>query len=81
MKLIIDIDEKRFKDIQRIASVLSIHRSLTCEQIIANGTPLPKGHGNLIDSNVLCKQYEKTYGDLYQALDLTPVIIETDKGE
>ena len=40
MKLIINIDENRFKDIQRIASVQIIRRSLTCEQIIANGTPL-----------------------------------------
>lgn len=40
MKYVIELDEKRFKDIQRIASVLRIRRSLTCEQIIANGRPL-----------------------------------------
>lgn len=48
---------------------------------VANGTVLPKGHGDLIDSNILCEQYEKTYGDLCQALDLTPSIIEADEGE
>lgn len=40
IKLIIDIDEKRFRDIQRIASIQIRRRSLTCEQIIANGKPL-----------------------------------------
>ena len=40
MKLIIELDEKQFKDIQRIASIQIRRRSLTCEQIIANGTPL-----------------------------------------
>lgn len=42
MKVIIELDEKRFKDIQRIASIQIRRRSLTCEQIIANGTPLEK---------------------------------------
>ncbi len=49
-----------------------------CEAL-NNGTPLSKGHGDLIDSNLLCEQYEKTYGDLYQALDLTPSIIDADE--
>ena len=40
MKLIIELDEKQFKDIQRIASIQIRRRSLTCEQIIANGKPL-----------------------------------------
>ena len=40
MKVVIDIGEKRFKDLQRIASIQIRRRSLTCEQIIANGRPL-----------------------------------------
>ena len=52
MKLIIDIPEDRYKDIQRIASVqLEKYHFQTAEQIIANGTPLPKGHGRLIDAD------------------------------
>lgn len=39
MKLVIDIPEDRFEDIQRIASV-QIRRD-TVEKFIANGTPLP----------------------------------------
>jgi len=49
MKIVIDIPEARYKDIQRIAEVqLERNHFKTAEQIIANGTPLPKGHGNLI---------------------------------
>ena len=47
MKLIIELDEKRFKDIQRIASIQIRRRSLTCEQIIANGTPLEEELKNI----------------------------------
>lgn len=54
MKIVIDIDDARFKDIRRIACVqLENHHFKTVEQIIANATPLPKGHGRLIDVNSL----------------------------
>lgn len=52
MKIVIEIDDARFKDIQRIAEVqLERNHFQTAEQIIANGTPLPKGHGRLIDES------------------------------
>lgn len=42
MKIVIEIDEARFKDIRRIAWVqLEKYHFKTVEQIIANGTPLP----------------------------------------
>lgn len=77
MKLIIDIPEKAYK--LRLTNPVWYDSNM--DKAIRNGKPLPKGHGDLIDSNVLCEQYEKTNGDLYQALDLTPIIIEADKGE
>ena len=40
MKFIIELDERRFKDLQRIASIQMRRKCLTCEQIIANGIPL-----------------------------------------
>lgn len=43
MKLIIEIDEARFKDIQRIAEVqLKSNYFPTAERMIANGIPLDK---------------------------------------
>lgn len=60
MKLVIEIDEVRFKDIQRIASVqLENNHFKTAEQIIASGTPLPKGHGRLIDADRLKEHIDK----------------------
>ena len=49
MNLVIEIDEARFKDIQRIASVqLENYHFKTAEQIIADGTPLPKDQYQII---------------------------------
>lgn len=69
MKIVIDIDKDRFKDIKRIASVQMNYRTPTIEQIVANGTPLPKEHGrlmilsedalkeNLIDLDCSCQKW------------------------
>lgn len=48
MQIVIDIDERRFKDILRISTVQLKGRTPTLEQVIAKGIPLPKGHGRLI---------------------------------
>jgi len=68
MEIVIKIDDERYKDIQRIAEVqLDRGRFQTAEQVIANGTPLSKGHGNLIDENELLeitKSYKSELGRL-----------------
>jgi hypothetical protein len=70
MQIVINIDEARFKDIRRIAEVqIESNHFQTAEQIIANGTPLPKGHGRLIDADAV-------YGQLSKMIDSTPTIIE-----
>lgn len=52
MQIVIDISEEGFRDIRRIAEVqLKSNYFMTAEQIIANGIPLPKGHGRLIDGD------------------------------
>jgi len=62
MQIVIDISERRYKDIQRIASVqLKSNYFQTAEQIIASGTPLPKGHGNIYDENDIKKRIENPY--------------------
>ncbi len=59
MKLVIDIPEERYKDMQRIAEVqLERNHFQTAEQIIAYGTPLPKGHGRLIDADAFIARLE-----------------------
>ena len=54
MQVVINIDEARFKDIQRISEVqIESNHFQTAEQIIAKGTPLPKGHWELKDADAM----------------------------
>ena len=76
MEIVINISEERFRDIQRIAEVqLESNYFKTAEQIIANGTPLPKGHGRLIDEEQIPGDGGWDFSD---RLMLTPTIIEKD---
>ena len=79
MQIVIDIDEKRFKDILRISTVQLRGRTPTLEQVIATGTPLPKGHGRLIDADALPLKAidDANYGSNY--IRIAPTIIEADK--
>ena len=87
VELVIKISEQEYNECKNRFNMvhqegyLNYNLNTALVMYIANGTVLPKGHGDLIDSNILCEQYEKTYDDLYQALDLTPSIIEADEGE
>jgi len=83
MKVIIDIDEDMYKACQRAVN----NPKMTVDEVdvaIANGTPLPKGHGRLIDADEI--QFENvefdTYSDYsraFDAIDYAPTIIEADK--
>lgn len=84
MEIIIKIDDERYKDIQRIAEVqLDRGRFQTAEQVIANGTPLPKGHGRLIDADAFGKELhrytEAPYQYALKVFNDAPTIIEADK--
>ena len=85
MQIVIDIPEKSYTDIRRIASVQMKRRFPTLEQIVANGTPLPK-HGRLIDADAL-KECEQKWSCDYESdgyshvveirdIDNAPTIIE-----
>lgn len=76
MQIVIDIDEKRFRDIQRISTVQLKRRTPTLEQVIANGTPLPKGHGRLFDERDIVNGNHEIIGN--KIYEVEP-IIEADK--
>lgn len=94
MQLIIDIDCDYFEYIKEFVKKVDTD----CEPwaAIANGTPLPEGHGNLIDSNYLldilkCDEYEtcswrncsecnREKCIKERTIANAPVIIEADKG-
>lgn len=82
MKLIIDIP-KHIYDCVIGKTVLLSHMDGMCKAI-EEGTPLPKGHGRLIDADEI--QFENTEFDTYNdyciafdAIDQADTIIEADK--
>ena len=84
MQVVIDIDEDTYEILKKYGSFGRIS-----ENAILNGTPLPKGHGRLIDADAL---WEESYairdwsGNEVNIVDvmsvkMAPTIIEADKGE
>lgn len=82
MQIVIDIPDKTY---EKIMSNEYDYGDMNV--IIQNGTPLPKGHGRLIDAEIV----DSNIYDLTQSLDLNynqisrvlydaPTIIESDKG-
>ena len=84
MKIVIDISPEELEMIKLklnspIGGVIS-----QAELIILNGTPLPKGHGRLIDADEL-KKYKYHDENRYEnavaiaQVDWMPTILEADK--
>ena len=53
---------------------------------VINGTPLPKGHGRLIDANILAKRmieygWKHIDSTVHEFVEDAPTIIEADKEE
>ena len=76
IELVIKIPEEKYNYVikqvaERIDNPLKLY--------IANGTPLPKGHGRLIDADRLWDSYHDLGYDFYEAFDLAETIIEADK--
>ena len=90
MQLVIDIPEDVKNTIDLLDdsfdAIKEAYYGSLAIMAIQNGTPLPKGHGRLIDADEI--QFEntefETYGDYciaFDAIDEAPTVIEADKGE
>ena len=78
MKIVIDIDKKDFD--MCFSREISLTASIA-ESCIANGTVLPKGHGDLIDKDHFEKLL-RDYGLDYEADTFIPMattVIKADK--
>lgn len=76
MKIVIDIPEELYNNIQKGCGIYPYR---LVYDAMRNGTPLPKGHGCLIDQDALI-------GKIHGARSITavldaPVIIEADRGD
>ena len=69
MKIVIDIPESEYKYIKDFKGTNSTTTGRLYEAVY-NGTPLPKGHGRLIDADDLLDN---------TCIDEIPTIIEADK--
>ena len=75
MEIVIKIHEKDYQ------SIKNGHIPFSVLDAIMNGTPLPKGHGDLVDFNRLCEEYwDGNYMEIHKD-DLPNIkpIIEADK--
>ena len=92
MQIIIDIDESLLDGIKSdnfdFARQVVKNFQGTIASAIANGTLLPKGHGRLIDADVLMKDVKKHYFDDHKAircvevpLSVAPTVLKADIGD
>jgi hypothetical protein len=91
MKLIIEIDETDYRQIRAFdEGVTAYQLTLRLYDAVSNGTPLPKGHGDLIERDKL--EYLKAIHDakyghiswidaIEKIKHSAPTIIEADKAE
>ena len=84
MQIVIDVPEHIYEHIKEVYE--HSHTVEATYSYIYNGTPLPKGHGRLIDANDLeeCKEIMTTimneckYAVLMDEIRNVPTIIEAD---
>lgn len=82
MKIVIDIPEEMYKKISN--SNPSYADDFSIYYAIKNGTPLPKGHGDLIDRTEAIKSlfdYHNKKKTIGQCIDNVPTIIEAESEE
>ena len=74
MKIVIDIPEIMYGEIKQYGiTFLSSQDKQTLRKSIEDGTPLPKGHGRLIDADKIMRVDHIV---LESAIDNAPTIIE-----
>ena len=73
MQIVIDIPEEEYRKVQDGRASVSM-----MQKAIRNGTPLPKGHGRLIDADRLMRV---DHIILESTVNNAPTIIEADKAE
>ena len=88
MRMVIDIPEDKYKEICSGNFETDGYFKMNLRDAFINGTPLPKGHGNLIDINNINEitledslhymSHEK--GDEVEWYIDAPIIVKADKG-
>ena len=78
MQIVIDIPEEMYKWVNDVNKFSDDYGVGDFIDLVKNGTPLPKGHGRLIDADRLWDSYHDLGYNFYEAFDLAETIIEAD---
>ena len=78
MELVINISEE---DIEAIKYLKEKGFASRHEIAILNGTPLPKGHGELIDIDKAFDEYDRTAKTMISVVTDAEVLVKADKGD
>jgi len=73
MELVIKIPDEAY---QRLLEEQHLPNRIDLEYFIVHGTPLPKGHGRLVDADAIL---EEPFGNTYRDINIALTIIEADK--
>ena len=79
MQIVIEIPEGILNTIQA-DEMINREQLAVLQMHILNGTPLPKGHGRVVDVDEVIKIANKTK-DLHGAIWNAPTIIEADRSD
>lgn len=80
MKIVIDIPKEMILSLEQgsFGAKYNMYDLIGC---VMNGTPLPKGHGDLIDRKDLIENgISKGFCDWYDEIKMADTIIEADDG-
>ena len=75
MQIVIDIPEEVKHKVYNYGLSLCPSDKEQLVHAIVNGTPLPKGHGRLIDADKFISEH---FGEVARLVDDAPTIIEAD---
>jgi len=76
MQLVIDIPKEDYDFIKRTG-----YHTQSLYNAIKDGTPLPKGHGRLVDADALNRKDVNCANVPMNFIDTAPTIIEANKAE
>ena len=82
MEIVINIPDEIYNTKVNLVNYFGCY-SDRLDNIIYGGTPIPKGHGRLIDADDVYNALRPyvSFSDLYDVLDEIPTIIEDNGGE
>lgn len=78
MQIVIDIPERTYEQLKFLREQGFDGFETIIDKAVANGTPLPKGHGRLIDADAMQKYQIDTFGQRLLVIDTAPTIIDAE---